>query len=81
MVAITNQNKKTKMPLFHHISLPKIDPLGGGLREEILAEQEEPQAIESLEDGVDEGALSQFWNGVEQDIEKDPEWFKFSEDE
>lgn len=70
------------MPLFsHHISFKQIDPLGDGLREEIVAEQQEPEAIESLEEGVDEGQLSQYWQSVEEDIEKDPEWFKFSEDE
>ena len=69
------------MPLFHHISLPTPDPLGGGLREEIVAEQQEPEAIESLEEGVDEGALTNFWQGVEHDIQQDPEWFDFSKDE
>lgn len=68
------------MSLFHHVSFQTPDPLGGGLREEIIAEQEEPEAIESLED-VDGKSLSQFWSSVEQDIEHDPEWFKFSEDE
>lgn len=68
------------MSLFHHVSFQTPDPLGGGLREEIIAEQEEPEAIESLED-VDGTSLSQFWSSVEQDIEHDPEWFKFSEDE
>jgi len=64
--------------LFHHISLPKIDPLGGGLREEIALEQDDPSAM-SLDEGIDEGALSEFWQQVESDIEQDPEWFKFSE--
>lgn len=67
------------MSLFHRISLPKIDPLGGGLAEEIAAEQQSEEII-TLEEGVDEGQLSSFWNSVEQDIEQDPEWFHFSED-
>jgi len=67
------------MSLFHHISLPKIDPLGGGLAEEIAAEQQGDEII-TLEESVDEGQLSSFWNSVEQDIEQDPEWFHFSED-
>ncbi len=70
------------MSLFsHHISFKKIDPLGGGLREEILAEQEEPEAIVSLDEGLDEGQLSQYWQSVVSEVKKDPEWFKFSEDE
>lgn len=67
------------MSLFHHISLPKIDPLGGGLAEEIAAEQQADEVI-TLDETVDEGQLSSFWNRVEQDIEQDPEWFHFSED-
>lgn len=69
------------MSLFHHVSFQTPDPLGGGLREEIIAEQTEPEAIESLEEGIDERALSQFWAGVEQDVTHDPDWFTFSEDE
>jgi hypothetical protein len=67
------------MSLFHHISFPKIDPLGGGLAEEIAAEQQADEVI-TLDETVDEGQLSSFWNSVEQDIEQDPEWFHFSED-
>jgi hypothetical protein len=69
------------MPLFtHHISFKKIDPLGNGLRDEIVAEQTEPEAI-TLEEGVDEGQLTNFWQSVEVDIEQDPEWFHFTEDD
>lgn len=68
------------MSLFHRISFPQIDPLGGGLAEEIAAEQQDSEAI-TLDEGIDEGSLSLFWNGVEQDIASDPEWFHFSEDE
>lgn len=67
------------MSLFHHISFPKIDPLGGGLAEEIAAEQQSEELI-TLEESVDEGQLSSFWNSVEEDIAQDPEWFHFSED-
>lgn len=68
------------MSLFsHHISFKKIDPLDNGLREEIVQEQLEPQAI-TLEEAVDEGQLSEYWQSVEADIEKDPEWYTFSED-
>ncbi|MFZ2836082.1 hypothetical protein D3C87_1558020 [compost metagenome] len=67
------------MSLFHHISLPKIDPLGGGLAEEIIAEQQSEDVI-TLDESVNEGQLSSFWNSVEEDIAQDPEWFHFSED-
>lgn len=67
------------MKLFHHISFKKADPLGDGLREEIEAEQLEPEAI-TLEEGVNEGELEQYWQSVESDIGKDPEWFRFSDE-
>lgn len=70
---------KTNMSFLHHIAFKKIDPLGNGLREEITAEQQEPEAI-VLQENVDEEELTQFWQAVETDIEKDPEWFKFTED-
>jgi hypothetical protein len=69
------------MSLFHHhIAFKQIDPLGDGLREEIQQEQMEPESI-TLEEGVDEGQLSQFWQSVEADIQEDPEWFNFTEEE
>jgi hypothetical protein len=69
------------MSLFkHHIAFKQIDPLGAGLREEIAQEQTESDTI-TLEEFVDEGKLSNYWQSVESDIEKDPEWFKFTEDE
>lgn len=61
------------------ISFQKIDPLDDGLREEIAEEQLEPEAIR-LEDDVNEAELSAFWQSVESDIEKDPEWFKLNDD-
>lgn len=64
------------MSLFHHISFKPVDPLGDGLREEIVAEQQEPEAIEALEEGLDEQALTQFWTEVEDDVINDPTWFR-----
>lgn len=66
--------------LFHHrISFKKADPLGDGLREEIEAERLEPEAI-TLEEGLSEGQLEEYWQSVEKDIKKDPEWFRFNND-
>jgi len=67
------------MSLFHHISFQEVDPLGDGLREEIIAEQQEPEAM-TLED-VDAGTLSAYWQDVEKDIEQDPTWFRFDNEE
>lgn len=67
------------MSLFHHISFSKVDPLGDGLREEIQLEQLEPEAI-TLEERPDEAELEAYWRSVENDIEHDPEWFRFTEE-
>lgn len=65
--------------LFHHtISFSKADPLGDGLREEIEAEQLEPEAI-TLEEGLNEGEIEEYLNRMVADVEKDPEWFHFDE--
>lgn len=67
------------LQLFHHISLPTVDPLGGGLREEIEAEQLEPEAI-TLEDGVIDGQLERRWEQLQEEIKKDPDWITFSDE-
>jgi hypothetical protein len=68
------------MSLFHHISFQPVDPLGDGLREEIVAEQQEPEAIGDLQEGIDGQKLSELWGEVEDDVKNDPEWFHLSED-
>lgn len=68
------------MKLFNRtLSFSPADPLGAGLREDIAAEQLEPEAI-TLEEGVDEAALDEYWTNVEHDIEKDPTWFRFTDE-
>jgi hypothetical protein len=61
------------------IHFGKVDPLGDGLGDDIAQERLEPEAI-TLEEGIDEGQLTEFWQSVENDIEKDPEWFHFTEE-
>jgi hypothetical protein len=70
---------KKDMSLFHHISLPEIDPLGGGLAEEITAEQQEPEAM-ILNDGPDEN-LSDSWSHIVEDLKQEPDWFDFAGEE
>ena len=68
------------MSLFHHpITFTRTDPLGGGLREEIEHEQLEPEAI-TLGD-EDGSQLVTTWQHIAEDVEKDPEWFQFSDDD
>ena len=69
-----------KLFKLNSVKFSAIDPLGDGLREEIASEQNEPEAM-TLQEGPDGDSLSQFWEGVQSDIEQDPTWFKFSEEE
>lgn len=57
----------------HQIAFSQPDPLGGGLAEEIAAEQAESDAI-VLEDS-DTSSLSDQWSSVIEEVKKDPDWF------
>ena len=60
--------------LFHkHIHFGSVDPLGNGLREEIMQEQAEPEAIH-LDEDLTEAALEDYWHTVDEDLTKDPLW-------
>lgn len=63
------------MSLLNYLQFQPIDPSSD--RDEITPEHQIVQEID-LDEQIDEGQLEQFWNDVEQDIEKDPEWFNFS---
>ena len=67
------------MKLFsrHSIGFTKPDPLANGLSDEIAAEQKEADAFQTLDD-IPAEELSNSWNTIVKDIEKDPDWFKFS---
>ena len=64
----------------HHLSLSEVDPLGGGLAEEIAAEQAESDAI-TLEETLDGQLIAEQWGRAVEELEQDPDWFKFSDDE
>ncbi len=67
-------------PFHHyHLAFQKADPLGGGLREDIACEQCESDAIR-LQDGLSEDELTQYWQSVEADIHRDPQWFTFTDE-
>jgi hypothetical protein len=68
--------------LLHHTHQPHftpIDPLGDGLREDILAEQAEPEHID-FDEGFEEGSLGSYLESITADIKEDPDEFTFSED-
>lgn len=65
--------------LHRRIQFSQPDPLGNGLGDEIAAEQQEAEAFNTLEDVPGE-VLTEQWSAIVKDIEKDPDWFKFSND-
>lgn len=60
-----------------HIKFSRHDPLDNGLNDEIAAEQREAESFLHDVSGDD---LTKHWNAIAKDIEKDPDWFAFSED-
>jgi hypothetical protein len=65
-----NENKY--MSLFHHnISFQPVDPYGD-VRDEIQAEQLEPEAIR-LEEGVNEAELEQRWEEITREARVESE--------
>lgn len=63
----------------HHIGFTPVDPLGDGLREDIIAEQSEPDAI-VLEERPDESDLVNYLESITSDIKGDADEFTYSED-
>jgi len=69
------------MSLFHHntVRFSKPDPLANGLAEEIVAEQREADSFKTLDD-MPADELDRHWDAIIDDIEKDPNWFSFTND-
>ena len=65
--------------LLHHVSFTPVDPLGDGLREDILAEQSESDRI-ILEERPDEGELVGYLESITADVKNDREEFTYTED-
>lgn len=68
------------MSIFHRsVTFRKHDPLDDGLKDDIAAEQSEADSFQTLDD-MSGDELAKQWNSIIKDIEKDPDWFTFSED-
>lgn len=65
--------------ILHHVTFTPADPLGDGLREDILAEQSESDRI-ILEERPDEGELVGYLESITADVKSDGDEFTFSED-
>ena len=63
-------------PFNYALSFSPIDPLDDGLREEIIAEQQESGAISLSDDTSD---IGQFWRDVELDTAHNGGQLEFSE--
>lgn len=66
------------LPSRQKLALSRIAPDNDELIQAIEAENSDDQW--TLDDGPDGARLGAFWEGVEQDIAKDPDWFTFSND-
>lgn len=67
------------MNLFHNkIQFNDHDPLDDGLADAIRAEQEEPEAFETLDD-YDGDKLAVSWAKIAKDAESD-QWFAYKDD-
>lgn len=64
--------------LKQHIHLPEIDPLGGGLAEEIAYERTEPEHIELDRFEADE-LLADKWDQAVRELHDDPNWNHFND--
>lgn len=67
------------MPLLQYLQLQPLEPDDDGTSSSPLDDYAQDETIDLSHD-VDEKALEQTWDSIVKDIEKDPEWFNFSED-
>ena len=58
------------------LQFSRIDPLDDGLGEDIAREQSEA----GFQQDIDGQNLIAFWDNVNKDVHKDPDWFTFSDD-
>lgn len=61
------------MRIFHKLQPQEIEN-----EPDKLVRAKEMSESFNLKEPVDEESLEAFWNQVEDDIQKDPDWFKFS---
>jgi hypothetical protein len=62
-----------------YLQLQPVEPNDDGTSDSPLDDYARDEDID-LDDEIDEQALDEAWNSIVHDIEKDPEWFKFSDE-
>lgn len=65
------------MSLLQYLQLQPLEPNDDGTSDSPLDSYAQDDNI-SLDDDLDEQALDDAWTSIIEDIEQDPEWFKFS---
>jgi hypothetical protein len=63
------------MSLLKHLQFQQIDKSDDDIPEDHRQEEDI-----DLKEQIDEQKLESYWTEVVQDLEKDPKWFKFSDD-
>lgn len=67
------------MSLLKYLQLQPVEPNDDGTSDSPLDDYARDEDI-SLDDDIDEQELENAWSHIVEDIEKDPEWFNFSDD-
>jgi hypothetical protein len=67
------------MSLLQYLKLQPVEPKADGSSDSPL-DSYMPDEMITLDNYIDEQKLEEEWNWIVQDIEKDPEWFKFSDE-
>lgn len=65
------------MPLLQYLQLQPVEPNDDGSSDSPLDSYEQDENI-TLDDYIDGQQLEDAWNHIVEDIEKDPEWFTFT---
>lgn len=68
------------MPLLQYLQLQPLEPDDDGTSSSPLDDYPQDDTID-LSSDVSEQELEESWNNIVKDIEQDPEWFRFSNDD
>lgn len=66
------------MSLLQYLKLQPLEPDDDGTSSSPLDDYAQDETI-SLDEDLDEESLDQAWDSIVADIEKDPDWFHFSD--
>lgn len=67
------------MSILQYLQLQPVDPKNDGSDDSDLDQYAQDETI-SLKDNIDAQALDKEWTDIVDDLEKDPDWFKFDDE-